>query len=376
MVRRLLRPALYLATWTAVALISASQTILAYRATGGPVHVGVVLKLSFASWYVWAALAPLAIVAAQRFPLEAGSWTRRLPLHVFLNAVLAVAAVGAYLVLRALLGFPSHRPFLVELVASSNVHLVTYWAVVGLVHVADSYRRARERELRAAELTAQLAAARLEALRMQLHPHFLFNTMHAIASLVREAPAAAEDMLAELAELLRTVLEHPPGDETPLRKELAFIDRYVGIQQVRFGDRLEVRRSIEPDVLDALVPALILQPLVENAIEHGIAGRRAGGVLELSAARRGAALVLRVADDGPGLDAERPGRGVGLENTRSRLAQLYANAAQLTLRRRATGGAEVTMSLPYRPSHDPPLSAGAGPGPAEPLPETGVAPSP
>lgn len=353
------RTALYLTAWTAIALISASQTILAYRATGGPVHVGVVLKLSFASWYVWAALAPLAILAARRFPLEAGAWVRRLPLHILFNGLLAVAAVGAYLLVRALLGLPTRRSFLIELVGSANVHLVTYWAVVGLVHAADYYRRARERELRAAELAAQLAEARLDALRMQLHPHFLFNTMHAIASLVREDPAAAEDMLAELAELLRTILERPTAHETPLREELAFIDRYIAIQQVRFGERLEVRRAIDPAVLDASVPALILQPLVENAIEHGIARRRQGGSLELSAERRDDTLVLRVADDGPGLTVEQPARGVGLENTRSRLMQLYGQAGRLTLRRRSAGGAEVTMALPYRRATDAPENGGS-----------------
>lgn len=363
---RLLRPlALYLAAWTTVALLSASQTILAYRATGGPVHVGVVLKLSLTSWYVWAALAPVVIWAARRWRLEAGLWVRRLPLHLVLNAALAVTAVAVYLFVRPLLGLPSRRSFMLELLASANVHLVTYWGLVGLVHAVDYYRRARERELKAAELAAQLAGARLDALRMQLHPHFLFNTMHAIASLVREDPAAAEDMLAELAELLRTILDHPPAHERPLREELAFIDRYVAIQQVRFGDRLEVRRAVDPDVLDALVPVLILQPLVENAIEHGIARRRAGGVLELSAERREGALVLRVADDGPGLDAAKPAQGLGLENTGSRLTQLYGEAARLVLQRRAGGGAEVTMSLPFRLEPQAPADNSGGNAAAE-----------
>ncbi|MGH7574260.1 MAG: sensor histidine kinase [Longimicrobiales bacterium] len=360
MIHRLRRFALYLAAWTVVALLSASQGSLAYRATGsGPVLLGLAIKLSLASWYVWAALAPIAIWAARRFPLEAGSWIRRLPIHLVLNAFLAITAVTAYLFVRAMLGVASPRSFLVELAESANVHLVTYWAVIGVVHGLDYYRRAREREMRAVELAAQLAAARLEALRMQLHPHFLFNTMHAIASLVREDPGAAEDMLAELAELLRTILEHPPGHEAPLHEELGFIERYIAIQQIRFGDRLDVRRAIDPDTLDAFVPALILQPLVENAIEHGVARRRAGGTIELTAERRNETVVLRVADDGPGLDSAEPGHGVGLENARGRLAQLYGPAGRLTLRRRAAGGAEVTMSIPY---HSKPAAPEAGGG--------------
>lgn len=353
MIDRLRRLALYLAAWTVIALLSASQGSLAYRATGsGPVLVGLAIKLSLASWYVWAALAPIAIWAARRFPLEGGALMRRLPIHLVLNALLAITAVTAYLFIRAWLGVASPRSLLVELAESSNVHLVTYWAVIGVVHGLDYYRRAREREMRAAELAAQLAAARLEALRMQLHPHFLFNTMHAIASLVREDPGAAEDMLAELAELLRTILERPPGHEAPLHEELAFIERYIAIQQIRFGDRLDVRRAIDPDALDAFVPALILQPLVENAIEHGIARRRGGGTIELAAERRNETLVLRVADDGPGLDSAEPGQGVGLENTRVRLTHLYGPAGRLILRRRAAGGAEVTMSIPYHPTTD------------------------
>jgi len=315
------------------------------------VYVAAVLKLTLLLWYTWALLAPGVVWVTRRFTLRVSELTRLLPLHIAANVGFAIVAVALYRAGRALIGVPSARPFVEELVGGINTHVLTYWIIVGLVHALEYYRRARDREVKAAALAAELSEARLVALRMQLHPHFLFNTMHAISSAIREDPEAAEDMLAELADLLRTTIDRPPSHVVTLREELHFIERYVGIQKVRFGERLEVSVSVEDDLWDATVPALILQPLVENAIEHGIATRLCGGRLEVSARRRDSKVVLSVCDDGPGIrDAELHPDGwrIGLRNTVARLEQLYGDAASLELRNRDDGGLAATIILPWR----------------------------
>jgi sensor histidine kinase YesM len=262
-----------------------------------------------------------------------------------------MVSVTVYRIARGVLGLPSRRPFGFDLITGIHTHVLTYWITVGFVHVTEYWRRAREREVRAAELAAELSRARLDALSMQLHPHFLFNTMHAISSAIREDPEGAEDMLAELADLLRATLEKPAGNEVTLREELDFIERYIGIQRVRFGDRLDVHMTVDDSMFDARVPGFILQPLVENAIEHGIAKRLRGGRLEIAAAAEGDTLVLSVTDDGPGLadgDARGHGTGerVGLANTRARLAHLYGDRGALELLTPEGGGVAATVRVP------------------------------
>jgi two-component system, LytTR family, sensor kinase len=358
--RRLLTIALYLGAWTCLALLAASQLILTYAYAGtGTVNVGAVLRVSLPLWYTWAALAPLVIALGRRLPLGAGSSARNLAIHIGLTLTFAIVAVAAYRLLRGLVGLPSQRAFGFDLITGIHTHVLTYWVLVGLVHVTESYRRARERDVRAAKLAAELSRARLDALRMQLHPHFLFNTMHAIAGTIRDDPAAAEDMLAELADLLRHTVERPDVHEVPLRDELDFIRRYLGIQKARLGDRLHVDIDAADATLDTLVPALVLQPLVENAIEHGIATRLSGGRLEIAARQNDTALTLTVTDDGPGIEspavesgiepaAAGAGERLGLRNTRARLAHLYGDDASLVLRSRDGGGLEAIVRVPRR----------------------------
>jgi signal transduction histidine kinase len=337
------------AAWTALALLSASQSILTYAyLDSGNVAAGAVLKLMLCLWYTLALLAPAVLWGARRFPLGARTWRWSVPLHMAFMLVFAVVTVGVYRWARVLVGLPSSRAFGLELVNGIQTYVLTYWILVGLEHALAYYSRARDREVKSAALAAELSEARLEALRMQLHPHFLFNTMHAISSAIREDPEGAEDMLAELADLLRATVDRPAAHELPLREELEFIRRYVGIQKVRFGDRLEVVVSVEDDALDALVPALILQPLVENAIEHGIATRLRGGRLEIRGEAANGRLSLTIADDGPGISDAELGSGerVGLRNTRARLAHLYGRAGHLELRNRPGGGLAVTVHLP------------------------------
>jgi sensor histidine kinase YesM len=269
----------------------------------------------------------------------------------------------AYLLLRALVAtwqsklggrpvafFDVFEPLLVKTLPHS---LLVYWAIVSLQHVAAFQERARERERRAAELEQRLTAARLQALQMQLNPHFLFNTLNAISSLMHQDVEAADRMLVRLSELLRRALDTRDRQEVPLREELAFLERYLEIEQTRFGARLTVQRSIDPRVLDAMVPNLVLQPLVENAIKHGIERQRKPGTIELGATESGGEVVLRVRDNGPGLAAEaaRPnskGHGIGVGNTRRRLEQLYGRRQELLMRDAEGGGTEVIVRLPYR----------------------------
>lgn len=343
---------LYFGAWTVLALLAASQTMIMYAYAGnGVVNRTAVLKVTLPLWLIWSVLALLVVWASRRWPIAPGVWKRRVALHVALNLVFAVLVIALYRQARALLGLPSQRPFGFELITGLQTQVLTYWIVVGLDHVVAYYRRARDREVKAAELSAELSAARLDALRMQLHPHFLFNTMHAISSAIREDPEGAENMLAELAELLRTTVDSAATHEVPLRQEMDFIQRYVAIQRVRFGDRLQVVVDVDRAAHEALVPTLILQPLVENAIEHGIATRRRGGRLEIRAATREGNLELSVTDDGAGLtdaplhaDTAR----VGLRNTRARLAHLYGERGRLDLRNRVDGGVIATVVLPYR----------------------------
>jgi LytS/YehU family sensor histidine kinase len=232
-----------------------------------------------------------------------------------------------------------------------HVGVATYWVLVLLRYTFDYYRRYREQELRASRIATQLAQAQLQALRMQLHPHFLFNTLNAISALMHRAVAAADRMLARLSDFLRLTLESGGMQEVPLKQELDFLGRYLEIEKTRFADRLTVHMDVEPDALDAQVPNLILQPLVENAIRHGIARSSSAGTIEIRAHRANGTLHLAVRDDGPGLAANGgapPREGVGLSNTRARLAQLYGESSRLELGNAAEGGVVVNLDLPYR----------------------------
>ncbi len=230
-------------------------------------------------------------------------------------------------------------------------HVPVYWAIVCAVHALTYFRRSQERERKALELSASLAQARLQALKMQLHPHFLFNTLNAIATLIHKDPHVADDMIANLSNLLRLALDHSELQEVPLRKELEFLDCYLEIEQMRLGDRLRVEKKINPAVINAQVPVMILQPLAENAIRHGIEPMRNPGLVTICAEREGAFLKLTVSNSGTGVftatpPARRP--GIGLANTRARLQELYGTNAQLIVQPSADGGFSVNLQMPLR----------------------------
>ena len=226
-------------------------------------------------------------------------------------------------------------------------NVLIYWVIVCVGHALDYYRRFRQRERRTLELEKSLSQAKLHSLQMQLNPHFLFNTLHAISALMHRSVDDADRMIAQLSDLLRRALESGDEHEVPLRQELDFLERYLTIEQTRFGKRLTVRFEIAPETLDALVPNLLLQPIVENAIQHGIEPRAKNGEIAIAAKRQGDELILEVCDDGVGLPAAWK-ENVGVSNTRLRLAQLYPRRHRFELQNRPTGGVAVTAALPFR----------------------------
>jgi len=233
--------------------------------------------------------------------------------------------------------------------AQPVVFALVYWEILIAIHAYDYYRKYTERERRAAELEKLLSQARLRALQMQLNPHFLFNTLHSISSLMHTDVEAADRMIARLSDLLRQALDTTDAQEVPLRQELDFLRRYLEIEQTRFGDRLKVALDIAPDTLDARVPNLILQPLVENAIRHGIEPHARVGVIELRARQSHGTLRMEVRDNGGGLPAEAGDRErIGLTNTRARLLQLFGEQFHFELSNPPTGGTLVALSIPLR----------------------------
>ena len=367
------------------------------------------MRFSALNWMPWAILAPIVFWFTGRFPLERGHLLRSVPAHLIgCTACVAVTVwIAAFSFLPRPLpriedrpppqsvehaaldrdaashGFSGPRdesrhnpaaaradrserfnrigregfsrrgpfwwPFLGATLVRANFDAAVYFIVVVAAHALAFYRRAQDRERHAMALAAGLNRAKLDALRLQLQPHFLFNTLNAISTLVHRDARAADELIGDLSELLRLSLQ-TSDHEVPLARELELLNSYLSIEQTRLGDRLRIEREIDPAATDALVPTLALQPLVENAVRHGIEPRLAPGTITLRAQRRGHELLLSVSDDGVGLsvDQQRNGRrGIGISNTEARLRALHGDAARLELGSSAMGGVEVKITLPY-----------------------------
>ena len=310
------------------------------------------------SGYVWFALSPLLLWLAQKFPFEAHKWKKSIFVHIVASVVIAFfqQAIDTFFLTR--LGYPPGRTFESFFEAYKyfifiNLHLsiLIYWGVVGIKSAYSYYQKYRERELVTSKLEAQLATSRLQVLKIQLQPHFLFNTLNAISELIYKDPESAERMIGDLSDLLRMSFEKLEVQEISLKQELEFLKKYLEIEQMRFHDRLKVEMEISPDTLDACVPNMILQPLVENAIKHGIAPRSTGGKIQIGATRHNGSLELRVADDGIGLpfnDVGNVSEGVGLSNTRRRLKHLYGDRQKFELITDATTGLKVNLTIPFK----------------------------
>jgi signal transduction histidine kinase len=329
------RAALYVGLWTFLGVFMGGQRVVYLNASGNPANWAGEIAFTTSCWYVWGLLSIFIVRGGRRFPIAKETWRKSLLAHIPLCAVIVLLDMAACFPIGRALGIVRIPTFRQYALAQVGFDVLLYWGTLGVAHAFAYHRKLREHELRASRLAAQLAKTQLQVLRMQIHPHFLFNTLNAISTLMHRDLAAAERMLVGLGDLLRLTIHADGAQETPLRNELDILARYIDIMKTRFGEQLAVDLRIDPAALDAHVPAMILQPLVENAFRHGIGARAEGGRVEVSATTEGGRLVLEVRDDGPGLagsldDAMR--RGMGLANTRDRLRQLYGNAQEFEVR--------------------------------------------
>jgi LytS/YehU family sensor histidine kinase len=338
------------ACWVAVVLLFAIQWFVYDAARGSADLFRYYLWWSF---YTWGVLTPVVVSFARYHPIKAATWKRAVPLHLCAGFVLVAAEISIEAMIGKL-GLHHHLSVQEALrhyfTRHAQVSLLTYWVLVMAVQLYEALDQARKRELRSSRLEAQLTAAHLQVLRAQIHPHFLFNTLQAATMLIHEDPVGAEDILLRLSELLRVSIDESHIQEIPLERELEVLDLYMGIQARRFGDRLRFDVSIDQSVRDCMVPALILQPLVENAIRHGIGKHKGTDTVSIRGFQKGEILRLEVLNLNSHLE-EKPlvsRRGVGLANTRTRLEQLYGNQQELRVQNLKPTGVCAEVSIPLR----------------------------
>jgi signal transduction histidine kinase len=336
----------------------------------GGFGLGVIAGMEFSQILTYAPLTPFVFAFSMRYPLQRDNWVRRSLLHLAAGLVFTVAHIS----LRAVTPYgywdPAHRewgsaiwdshahafraPWVVlkSMFFASVVDDVTgvYVTVVLVAHAVSYYRRFRERELRATQLEGQLAKAHLQTLKSQLQPHFLFNTMHSISALMLTDVNAADRMMSRLSDLLRISLETAGTQITTLNRELEFVNCYLDIEKVRFEERMNVVFDIAPETLDAQVPHLLLQPLVDNAVKHGISKLSEGGEIQIKVSAQNGELHFEIKDNGPGV--RRPGmlpaNGLGLRITRERLQSLYGENQSLEMMSPPEGGVTIRVVIPFR----------------------------
>ncbi len=342
---------------TVLGIFSTLQSYRLSTLTPNPmdVYIGRLLALNLAYWYVPAALTSLIFRLAHHFPLDSDRWMRTVGAHVVSAGAFSVIHVAGMMGTRAILWpnmiVPKNVRWttFVQRIYLTNLDwaLMTYSAIVGLAYALSYYRESQARALNSAQLETRLAEARLRTLEAELHPHFLFNTLHAISTLLHTQPDAADRMISRLSDLLRITFARSGAARVTLQEELEFLQKYLEIEQTRFQDRLTVAFEIDPETLDAEVPRLILQPLVENAIKHGVAPHTGPGTIQIAARRRGDLLCLEVHDNGAGLSVGARAKlqgGVGLSNTRDRLECLYGAAHALEF---SDGGEGLTVAMRF-----------------------------
>ena len=340
-------------------LLEAAQLYVRNAMDAHSIPASEALLLTLPRWLILGALAPAVAAIAVRVPLDHGRWRRALAVHVAAGPTFALVHLVACVVVYGFLlegmpnRFPSRLSRLLTIYFAGD--LLVYGALVGAVTAVRYSREARTRAMAASRLEAQFAEARLDALRAQLNPHFLFNALNATSVMAMKGEReSVVRMLGAIADLLRVTLDKKLPHEVPLSAELAMVDGYVAIQTARFPDRLTVRKDIAEEALDGLVPSMILQPLVENAVEHGVAAQPGSGAVSIHARRDGAVLRIEVRDTGPGfgLRADRghgeEEDGIGLGNTRARLKHLYGSSQRLETGNVDSGGAFVAVSIPWR----------------------------
>ncbi len=344
--------------WTLIGILFTLQYYFTSFRSERPISFFESFYIQMAWSYLWALVTPLVLWLTTRIPIDRHNWVRGSLLHLPLSIALSVAvtAVG-HLILWMKFGWASGRPFSFErltrfVIGNFSEGLGMYMLVALIGYAFSYYRRYRAGERRSLQLEAQLSQAQLQALKMQLHPHFLFNTLHSISALLNQQPEAARAMITRLGDFLRLTLENAGTQEVTLRREMEFLRCYLEIERVRFQDRLKTRMDVSPPALDAKVPNLILQPIVENAIRHGIAPRSTPGLIEILAKPQNGTLRIQVRDNGPGLPAGRTSekifsKGLGLANTERRLDRLYGAAHRFELSNAPEGGLVVTLEIPF-----------------------------
>ncbi len=365
--------------WTLIALLTAVNGIIEPRGRGlQPLLPAAPVALAFVQCYLWALVTPIVFWLCSNYTLERGTWLRRIILYaavgiVVANIVSMLIDFMRFQVLFAPREPPPSAPAFEPTLLSGFTRLwwiddlIVFVAVLAAGFARDYFLRYQLRRdeatflaTQSARLQAQLVEARLSALRSQLNPHFLFNTLNAISALVERDPRGVRRMIARLSELLRYSLDDGNESEVSLARELEFLERYIEIMQIRFQGQLDVTQHIDDTVREALVPNLMLQTLVENALKHGVSNQDGSGKLEISAGRTGDRLVLRVRDFGPGLPSDASASsaaklndsGLGLRNTRARLEQLYGDDQQFQLRSAEGGGVIAEVMLPYHTAAD------------------------
>jgi len=349
------------AAWILLGVVLGSQTALGQTMRGTPVVLSESIRTAWINNLPWIPATLIALALARRFPVDRTSWKRSLPIHlVAVPAVSWIANLGVVLGFWASAGsFQGVAALAAQatLWATLRIHVaaLVYALTVALTQGWIWLRDGREREVRLARLESQLSRARFQALNAQIRPHFLFNTLHTIGQLWRSGRAdAAEEMLDRLGSLFQTVRATTEHTGIPLREELAMVQDYLAIERARFADRLQVSVEAAPSTRSCLVPPLILQPFVENAIRHGVSSLESGGCVRLIASEADGVLTVEVRDNGPGLGAEpcRPGTGTGLSNTRERLRHVHGGSATLELRDAPEGGVHSIVRLPVRRDPD------------------------
>jgi two-component sensor histidine kinase len=339
--------------WTLLAFLSAAGAHVYMASMGTPISWTQLIAWNMTIALVWSLLTPFVYELAGRYTFDRSSWKLSLPVHIVASVALAFVGAVALALLNPFVTWTKEPtvPFFAHVLSRTFMDIQRYWYVLLITQAIGFYGKYQERQLLSSQLEAQLANAQLEVLKIQLEPHFLFNTLNSIASLARHDGPAAENMTLQLADLLRMSLDGVGVHEVPLHQELTFLQKYVDIQQTRFHDRLLVETEIDPRTLDTLVPNLILQPLVENAIRHGISPRRAPGLVRITTWRDRDDVWMEIRDNGVGFTRGRglvPPEGVGLRNTRGRLRQLYNEDHAMMLEDAPGGGCMVKIRVPYR----------------------------
>ena len=343
--------------WTLIGLVFTCQFYFSMFRSDRPVEWSYAIYLQLTWAYLWALVTPIILWVAGRFPIERQHWGRNLTVHVLASLALSTFVTwSGHLLLYLNYGWRVGRPYPTDralrfVIENFSEGIGIYLLIAIITYAFSYYNRYRKGELRAMQLEAQLSQAQLQALKMQLHPHFLFNTLHSISALLNRDTDKARTMITRLGDFLRLTLENSGTQEVTLQQEIEFLRCYLEIERIRFQDRLTTSVDIDPAALDSKVPNLILQPLVENAIRHGIAPRSTPGLINIQAKQENGLLRIEVRDNGPGLPVNRKdenlfNKGVGLANTQTRLERLYGAAHRFELINDPGGGLVVTLEIP------------------------------